>query len=49
MTSNYAFDTLKIRAGYNSEEHNYAVAVPIYQTVSFDLGVIGKISRLRLE
>ena len=46
MTSNYAFDTLKIRAGYNSEEHNYAVAVPIYQTVSFDLGDPDRAERL---
>lgn len=36
------FDTLRIRAGYNSEEHNYAVNVPIYQTASFDLGSIDR-------
>jgi len=36
--NNYGFDTLKVRAGYDSKEHNYAVAVPIYQTASFDLG-----------
>lgn len=32
------FDTQKIHAGYNSEEHNHAVSVPIYQTASYDLG-----------
>lgn len=32
------FDTLRIRAGYNSADHNYAVNVPIYQTAAFDLG-----------
>ncbi|MBR0599474.1 O-acetylhomoserine aminocarboxypropyltransferase/cysteine synthase family protein [Sinanaerobacter chloroacetimidivorans] len=34
------FDTRKIHAGYRSEEHNYAVAVPIYQTASYDLGSV---------
>ena len=34
----YHFDTLKIRAGYNPAEHNQSVAVPIYQTASYDLG-----------
>lgn len=36
------FDTLRIRAGYNSEEHNYVVNVPIYQTAAFDLGSIDR-------
>ncbi|MBQ7901044.1 MAG: O-acetylhomoserine aminocarboxypropyltransferase/cysteine synthase [Clostridia bacterium] len=40
------FDTLRIRAGYNSEEHNYAVNVPIYQTASFDLGSIDRSASL---
>lgn len=40
------FDTLRIRAGYNSEEHNYAVNVPIYQTASFDLGSIDRAEAL---
>ncbi len=40
------FDTLRIRAGYNSEEHNYAVNVPIYQTASFDLGSIDRSNSL---
>ena len=33
----YAFDTLKIRAGYNPLEHNNAVNVPIYQTAAYEL------------
>lgn len=40
------FDTLRIRAGYNSEEHNYAVNVPIYQTASFDLGSVDRAKSL---
>jgi O-acetylhomoserine/O-acetylserine sulfhydrylase-like pyridoxal-dependent enzyme len=32
------FDTLKVRAGCNPEEHNYAVSVPIYESAAFDLG-----------
>jgi O-acetylhomoserine (thiol)-lyase len=43
---NYSFDTLKVRAGYNPKEHNYAVSVPIYQTASFDLGDTGRADRL---
>jgi len=34
--SEYRFDTLRLKAGYQSNEHNYAVSVPIYQTTSFD-------------
>ena len=33
----YQFDTLKVRAGYNSAEHNNSIQVPIYQTAAFDL------------
>ena len=40
------FDTLRIRAGYNSADHNYAVNVPIYQTASFDLGSIERAKSL---
>lgn len=40
------FDTRRIRAGYDSEEHNYAVNVPIYQTASFDLGSIDRSASL---
>lgn len=35
---NYKFDTLKVRGGYKPEDHNYSVAVPIYQTAAYDLG-----------
>ena len=40
------FDTLRIRAGYNSADHNYAVNVPIYQTAAFDLGSIDRAQSL---
>ncbi len=40
------FDTLRIRAGYNSADHNYSVNVPIYQTASFDLGSIERAKSL---
>ncbi len=43
---NYGFDTLKVRAAYDSQEHNYAVSVPIYQTASFDLGDTDRAGRL---
>lgn len=43
---NLGFDTLKVRAGYDSREHNYAVAVPIYQTASYDLGNVGRAEKL---
>lgn len=40
------FDTRKIHAGYRSEEHNYSVAVPIYQTASYDLGSVDRARRV---
>ncbi len=40
------FDTLRIRAGYDSADHNYAVNVPIYQTAAFDLGSIDRAQSL---
>ena len=40
------FDTLRIRAGYKSADHNYAVNVPIYQTASFDLGSLDRAKAL---
>lgn len=43
---NYGFDTLKVRAGYNSKEHNYSVSVPIYQTAAFDFGDTDRVGRL---
>lgn len=36
--SEYKFDTLKVRAGYNPKEHNDSVAVPIYSTASYEIG-----------
>ena len=42
----YSFDTLKIRAGYNPKEHNYAVSVPIYQTASYELGTTARAGRV---
>ncbi|MDP4089507.1 MAG: aminotransferase class I/II-fold pyridoxal phosphate-dependent enzyme [Bacillota bacterium] len=44
---NYGFDTLKVRAGYNPKDHNYAVSVPIYQTASYELGDTERFERLR--
>jgi O-acetylhomoserine (thiol)-lyase len=45
--SNYSFDTIKVRGGYNPKDHNYAVSVPIYQTASFELGDTDRFERLR--
>ncbi|AKL98060.1 O-acetylhomoserine aminocarboxypropyltransferase/cysteine synthase family protein [Endomicrobium proavitum] len=42
----HKFDTLKIRAGYNPKDHNYAVSVPIYQTASYDLGGTERANRI---
>jgi O-acetylhomoserine (thiol)-lyase len=46
LEKNYRFDTLKVRAAYDSEKHNYAVSVPIYQTASYDLGDTARADRL---
>lgn len=32
----YQFDTQKVRAGYESKEHHYAVSPPIYATAAYD-------------
>lgn len=42
----FGFDTLKVRGGYNSKEHNNAVSVPIYQTASYELGDTERVNRL---
>jgi len=42
----FGFDTLKVRGGYNPQDHNYAVSVPIYQTASFELGDTDRMERL---
>lgn len=43
---NFKFDTLKVRGGYNPDEHNHSVAVPIYQTAAFELGSTERAARL---
>ncbi len=40
------FDTIQVRGGYNSSEHNYSVNVPIYQSAAFDLGSVERGLRL---
>lgn len=44
---NYNFDTIKVRGGYNPQEHNSAVSVPIYQTASFEVGSAERFDKLR--
>lgn len=44
--NNYQFDTLKLRAGYDPQQHNHAVSVPIYQTAAFDFGTEQRGERL---
>lgn len=44
--SNYKFDTIKVRGGYNPKEHNDAVSVPIYATASFEVGEAERFDRL---
>lgn len=43
---NLRFDTIKIRGGYNSKEHNHSVSVPIYETAAFDLGSTERAGKL---
>jgi O-acetylhomoserine (thiol)-lyase len=45
-TQERRFDTLKVRAGYEPEEHNRSVQVPIYQTTSYELGDTSRAERL---
>lgn len=42
----YAFDTLKVRGGYDPHQHNDSVQVPIYQTAAFNLGSPDRALRL---
>lgn len=44
--SEYAFDTLKIKAGYDPKDHNYSVAVPIYETASYEIGSAQRYDKL---
>lgn len=45
--SNFKFDTVKVRGGYNSSEHNRSVAVPIYATAAYDFDGPDHFNRLR--
>jgi O-acetylhomoserine (thiol)-lyase len=36
--SNQGFDTLRIHAGYNPDDHQHSATVPIYQNAAFTLG-----------
>lgn len=42
----YGFETLQIRAGYDPKEHNYAAAVPIYQTTAFNFGDTDRLEKI---
>jgi O-acetylhomoserine (thiol)-lyase len=42
----YGFETLQIRAGYEPKDHNYAAAVPIYQTTAFSFGNTKRLAKL---
>ena len=44
--SEFNFDTIKVRGGYDPKDHNYAVSVPIYQTASYELGDTDRFGRL---
>jgi len=46
MPEELGFDTIKVRGGYNPDQHNHSVAVPIYQTTSFEFGDVARASRL---
>lgn len=45
--SNFKFDTVKVRGGYNSSEHNHSVAVPIYATAAYDFDGPDHFNRIR--
>ncbi|MBP2651974.1 MAG: mdeA 2 [Firmicutes bacterium] len=42
----FAFDTIKVRGGYDPKQHNNASSVPIYQTASYDLGDTKRVAKL---
>lgn len=44
--TDFGFDTLKVRGGYDPKDHNNAVSVPIYQTASFELGDTERAERI---
>lgn len=45
--TNYNFDTIKVKGGYNASEHNNSVQVPIYQTASYETGGPERLDDLR--
>lgn len=45
--SDYQFDTVKVRGGYRSSEHNHAVAVPVYATAAYDFDGPNHFNRIR--
>ena len=45
--ADYKFDTVKVRGGYNSREHNNSVAVPIYATAAYDFDGYDHFNRIR--
>ncbi len=45
--SEYKFDTIKVRGGYNSREHNNSVAVPVYATAAYDFDSPDHFNRIR--
>lgn len=44
--TNYKFDTLKVRGGYDPKKHNDSVAVPIYSTASYEIGQAERFDRI---
>lgn len=47
LMSEYKFDTVKVRGGYDSSEHNYSVAVPIYATAAYEFDSPDHFNRIR--
>ncbi|MBR2176594.1 MAG: O-acetylhomoserine aminocarboxypropyltransferase/cysteine synthase [Clostridia bacterium] len=43
----YKFDTVKVRGGYNSRQHNYSVGIPVYATAAFDFDGFDHFNSLR--
>ncbi len=45
--SDFKFDTVKVRGGYDSGEHNRSVAVPVYATAAYDFDGPDHFNRIR--
>ncbi len=43
----FKFDTIKVRSGYRSSEHNHSVAVPVYATAAYDFDGPDHFNRIR--